>query len=637
MMGGSSVLVTAEWALWGLDPKEHVGYHMLACSTGKLTRQNFEQILDRFSPGRLDTLPQVTMNYVLVRDGSRYLGMAVYEAPPGAAERSTLAVTTRYFCFPYEEVAAGAVSYRAMYEAIRGIEIPSADGAPCVVEMAGDQVAATTESVELTAPIAALLLTGDPVCMVDPGSASVTERLALLDGVMSLLPYGMRAQLAASTWTSGTYRAHKFRLFFSDAPRSGFSTDQVVRLETTGLSITRTTETRVPLELTDSYEEWLRVQPREALARRLAAATDPVSFRPDDIQRTLDWVMAPASRRLPDATDLGEPSASPRGPRLGARLLPSRENRGVAKDEDTRRAEELLAGCVSALGRQSPIRLTVAVAQLEELLSATDRRGEEQGLRIWNMFGQDSRLTRFLAAGDRRAAFYEFLRRVAGTGVIDYESYRLAEDIIGGRPHLNLLLAIDAVPGDDFIVKMITRHYLGGAYPQLPLRELFTLAVSPLDLRPDHARILIGRAVLALEDAPPAELDDVRILLAEQGYLAPVLARREPDDLPYQVDALTAVLQAIAGGGLTTDAVRDILAGSSRQPPTLALLLAALRLTRPNAVNDVLHVFMTRLAGSAGLGGDLRDVLVSRGFTSRRATSREDLTVFASEESNNDV
>jgi hypothetical protein len=56
----------------------------------------------------------------------------------------------------------------------------------------------------------------------------VDERLGFIDTVMALLPYGFRAKMTAATWTRATYRDHRFRLFFSDAPRGEERPDRVV-------------------------------------------------------------------------------------------------------------------------------------------------------------------------------------------------------------------------------------------------------------------------------------------------------------------------------------------------------------------------------------------------------------------------
>ena len=67
--------------------------------------------------------------------------------------------------------------------------------------------------------VAALLLTGKPVCIVGADQTVLLERLQFLDTVVSLLPYGMRCRLSASNWASSTLQTHKFRLFFASAPR----------------------------------------------------------------------------------------------------------------------------------------------------------------------------------------------------------------------------------------------------------------------------------------------------------------------------------------------------------------------------------------------------------------------------------
>jgi hypothetical protein len=77
--------------------------------------------------------------------------------------------------------------------------------------------------------VAALLLSGTPVCVLNAEDTSVEERLAFTDWVMALLPYGFRARMAAATWTRATFRDHKFRLYFSTAPRQGDRADHVVR------------------------------------------------------------------------------------------------------------------------------------------------------------------------------------------------------------------------------------------------------------------------------------------------------------------------------------------------------------------------------------------------------------------------
>jgi hypothetical protein len=466
-----------------------------------------------------------------------------------------------------------------------------------------------------------------PVCVIDTGYGGLAERLAFIDAVMALLPYGMRAELAAATWVSGTNRGHKFRLFFSDVPRTprpSSPADHVVRLRPGEVSITLTEDTRVAPELTDSYRDWLRAQQVTPLRTWLAQMTDPIPFKKDEILGMLDRVVDPGGTPSQGEPSYAEPdgypdsgtasllasiwkAASPQERPSSAQLLPPGGDPAEASP-----AGQQLTRCLQHLERKAGGKLILAVAQLEKHLTSAEPRDEESDQRVRRMF--DSRLNRFLEVGERRAAFYEFLRRVAGTGAVDYQAYCLAEDIIGGQPPEDLLRAIDSLAADDLAVRLIAHHYLDGQYPAARPRELVELAVDARDFRPAHAQIVCGLAIQALEDARAAEVADVKPLLAAHGYLAPVLAATQHDDLQYQVAALSALLTAVVGGSPNRGAARDILAAADGSPPTVALLLAVLSMSDSRATREVLDCFMAGLAGSAGLGEDLRSVLAYRGF-----------------------
>jgi hypothetical protein len=208
-MTGEPVVVHAQWALHGQSP-ETDGQRVLACSTGDLSTANFTDAIGRFQLGHLDNLPQVSVSYLI---------------PAGQPEGSYLALTihqktdTRYFCVPYRPLAAGAVTYHAMYQAVRGIQLPPDSRRPLRVEISQGAHGPTLDPLAMR--VAALLLTGTPVCVLNAEDTSVDDRLAFIDWVMALLPYGFRARMAAATWTRPTFRDHKFRLCFSAAPRQG--------------------------------------------------------------------------------------------------------------------------------------------------------------------------------------------------------------------------------------------------------------------------------------------------------------------------------------------------------------------------------------------------------------------------------
>lgn len=208
-MTGKPVVVTAQWALHGQVPGTD-RQAVLASSSGDLSPANFADAIGRFQLGHLDNLPQLSVSYL---------------KPAGQPHGSHVALTvyrkadTRYFCVPYRPLADGAVTYGAMYQAVRGVQLPAGSGRPLRVEISQAPHGPTLDPLAMR--VAALLLTGTPVCVLSAEDTSVDDRLAFTDWVMALLPYGFRARMSAATWTRATFRDHKFRLYFSAAPRQG--------------------------------------------------------------------------------------------------------------------------------------------------------------------------------------------------------------------------------------------------------------------------------------------------------------------------------------------------------------------------------------------------------------------------------
>src|ERR1017187_1697914 len=136
---GGTVQVTAEWALWVMAPGD-AGYRLQACSDGAVSPGNYEDILTRYSPGTLDSLPQVTIGCFSDRGREDYLTLAIHESvvrnldaldraarrqpetdsPGGGREIMQIS----YFCVPFRELATGTVSYADLYEGLRGRQLP---------------------------------------------------------------------------------------------------------------------------------------------------------------------------------------------------------------------------------------------------------------------------------------------------------------------------------------------------------------------------------------------------------------------------------------------------------------------------------------------------------------------------------
>jgi hypothetical protein len=213
---GNPVLAYAQWALHGQAPGTD-GQQVLACSTGDLSMTNFTDAIGRFELGHLENLPQVSVSYLTPagKPGGSYLALTIHWK-----------ADARYFCVPYRPLAAAAVSYHALYQAVRGIRLPVDGRRPLPLEIS--QVSHGPTLDPLAMRVAALLLTGTPVCVLNAEDTSVEDRLMFTDWVMALLPYGFRARMAAATWTRATFRDHKFRLYFSTASRQGDRPDHIV-------------------------------------------------------------------------------------------------------------------------------------------------------------------------------------------------------------------------------------------------------------------------------------------------------------------------------------------------------------------------------------------------------------------------
>lgn len=278
-MTDGPVRVTAEWALYtgsGSPP----GPRLLSSSRGAAEPGGFEDVLAESAaaipPGRLE----VTIS-ALAGPGDGRLGFVIHNAPRpwdldlgGDHPR-----VTACFSIPYDQLAAGPVSYRAMYDDLSELRLP-----------VGDQGMIETWLRPMTAPVtslgqlggnyamtaAALLMTAKSVCMLGANDLATIERLRFLDEVLALLPYGVRGQLPVATWVATGPQA--FRLFFGEA--AAIADCHTV---TWGQDAVLPTNDR----MADSYLKWLRENgtlPRSQLAKM----TTPMQLDPAGIASILD-------------------------------------------------------------------------------------------------------------------------------------------------------------------------------------------------------------------------------------------------------------------------------------------------------------------------------------------------------------
>ncbi|HMH92336.1 MAG TPA: hypothetical protein VK586_14775, partial [Streptosporangiaceae bacterium] len=225
----ATITLRVQWALWGTEAGGS-GYHQLACSAGEISRDAVDWVVTRYLPGTPHagphSWPQVTIGWLRDDSLGDCLAVGIHDravpdaAGPGAVDAHGRTVTrARLYYVRFPDAARSRVSYSDLYEALSAVRLPAASPEPVRADLAVRPGPAPAPA-EFALRVAALLLSGYPVCVLGAEDLTVTERLGFLDAVASLLPYGMRARLSVSTW-AGSTAAHRFRLFFAAVPRSG--------------------------------------------------------------------------------------------------------------------------------------------------------------------------------------------------------------------------------------------------------------------------------------------------------------------------------------------------------------------------------------------------------------------------------
>ncbi len=151
--------------------------------------------------GREDVPSRVTFGGV--HDGHQYhLGLVIQEwSREIDADGRPLSVS-RYFALPYPVLSGGRATYLGLYHALRATELPESGGT-VRIEPSGAPAEEQVLALERfgfgrVAPVAALLLDGS-VTVTNADELPLDERLAFFDAVATLLPYGIRTWLTAST------------------------------------------------------------------------------------------------------------------------------------------------------------------------------------------------------------------------------------------------------------------------------------------------------------------------------------------------------------------------------------------------------------------------------------------------------
>lgn len=230
----SSRLVYARWAIVGKLPGDRGDYGILR--QGRRHDEddgaNLAQFIWAAVPGtpQLGNLPGAgSLPWVAFvprgEGGQRWLTVTVVDPTKDrdAVGRPNIAI--RHVAMSFAEIAARGTGYAALYAAIPPAdEFPRTDGSPDAtgplpLTLPDPGTATGTELADQEVFRQAAALAADLLCeqvvitLTDEVALSLPERLALLDRVTALLPFGMRAGLAMASWHDGT-KARPFRLAF---------------------------------------------------------------------------------------------------------------------------------------------------------------------------------------------------------------------------------------------------------------------------------------------------------------------------------------------------------------------------------------------------------------------------------------
>ena len=569
---GATSVVAAEWALWGKEGNESA-YRVLRSSEGTFSLDDFHAIITRYAPGVKETLPQYTVCWIPAGKGDQrprvsgavakrgrttgagdgqgyqgYLAVGIHELADADPRRAGGRARTaggreieyvRLFCVRYAGLAEFGVRYADLVGAVRDQQLPADLTGPIRVELPETTPLPVPAALaRLAENVATLLLTTRPVCVLGADAATADDRLLFIDLVMSLLPYGLRTTLSASTWASSTAQDLKLRLFFTNAKRDdGGWTNYVSWGQPKEIDFS-TAKDNAPL----LYLSWLRhFGSHAAAAAALAGKTDPVRFNAAQIRQ----MVADLPEDKPVADTLHELADS----------LRHRDKEAV--QAAVRRLKRYLVRVPEPAERAAYRQMTARLGLLN------DHPGLHPGT---------------------RASVYRVLLSLAFETSLSYASYCEIEDMLGGPPRGTLrsvmlkrefatflpwLLAAKAEPDltDEALMGGLAEQGIG---PTVPLTALQRDAE---DIRPAHRVVLYDFGVRYLS----AYAEDPVTELARRGYLAETLEVVFPGERQAQRARLQSSLRFVYGGSLSRGQIRELFADPALRP-TAAFEGAVLRL-----------------------------------------------------------
>jgi len=537
--------LTAEWALWGKHSVDNV-HAVLACSNGTFTAADFAALIGRYEPGTAEHLPQYTVLWAPSREGApRFVGIAIREHAPYARWHGLTRydgsgremVFTRLFCVPYPSLAEHRVTLPRLLTAAERAEPPTLDSTallPLLVSLESPRQLASPAP-ELARQVAALLLTTRPVCILGGEDVPALDRLGFIDEVLSLLPYGLRASLSASTWASPIAQDLKLRLFFASANPDDGSTHHLWWEKPDPVELPPSSDPTVQY-----YLEWLR-NTGERAKSLFRDHTAPLDFGRMSSSRLLDILP-------PDLTvvDILEDLA-----------VSLEDHNAAATADEVQRLERWLATSANSSGRAYYLHQITRHHLLGEL---------------WGL------------PPETRTRLYRALLQLAFETPFGYEGYCLVEDCVGRSPHATLRAEMLRLTSWSHVTRVLIRAAPHRDEEEV-LAALETDRVPPVELvaelqqcatalRVPHRAVVYDLAIRYLQ----ASVRNAGQELTRRGYLADLLEEVFPGDLQAQQTRLDGTLRFVCDGPFSGGWIRDLFKDSNVQP-TAAFEAAAAQLT----------------------------------------------------------
>jgi hypothetical protein len=533
--------LTAEWALWGKGA-ENAEYGVLECSAGTLKAGDFLQIIRRYALGTPDRLPQYTVAWIPAEaDGvTAFIGLAIHEhAPYGLAGRNGRnrydalgreIVFIRLFCVPYESLARNEVSYTELLEAIQDQELPprtvraSRPVTICIPPRKSLRTSADPAK-ELAEMVAVLLLTDVKVCVVTADTIPAAERLAFIDSILSLLPYGMRATLSASTWASSTALDLKLRLYFAEAP-----SEDGGRIRHVWWELPDAADIPEPDDVAARlYLDWLRHVGSRAPSL-LTGRTAPLRFTDEHIRRMV--AALPRDLTVADAIEDAAASLSDRG-------LP-------AIQVEVKRLRRYLADALDPAEREECRR---RVIQLNLLKDHPD------------------------IPASTCASLYRTLLELAFESPLTYVGFCEIEDAVSGPPGAILRSVLLEGKFATFVPWLLTAKTEPGFSDEDIMKSLAKRGTEPTALltglernigtmRSEHRATAFDFMVLYVRTCA----EDPRAELVRRGYFMEMLEEVFPGSQHAQRIRLESMLQFIYGDPISRSRIRELFADEGLYP-----------------------------------------------------------------------